>query len=150
MSGAFADTATTDPVGYVTTSIATANNSETFIGASLYNPVIYAGVVTAVGANSITVGGTPFTLNQFNGSYFVEITNGTGEGMWTDISEIAPTTSSITTLDNLASKITANTTTIKIRQHHTVESLLVILQLWVIKTSWVWLLGLKSVRLIVW
>jgi hypothetical protein len=115
-------TSYTDPVGYVTLNIDTTNNSQTYIGAPLYNEVLYSGVVTSHAANSLTVGGTPFAVNQFDGFYFVEITNGSGEGVWTDIAT-TPSSSEITTNDDLSTFITDNTTTIKIRKHHTIESL---------------------------
>ena len=121
MSNVFADTAVTDPVGYVTVPITTANNSETFIGTPLYNKVEFAGLVTAKAANSISVG-SGIAAAAFDGNYFVEITNGAGEGMWTDITG-TPVGNTITTADNLSSMITVNTTTIKIRKHHTVASL---------------------------
>lgn len=115
-------TSVTDPVGYVTLNIDTTNNSETYIGTPLCNEVLFGAAVASHSANTLNFAGTPFALNEYDGFYYVEITNGVGAGVWTDITG-TPSTSSITTNDDLSSFITDTTTEIKIRKHHTIESL---------------------------
>ena len=124
MSNVFADTAVTDPVGYVTLQVR-APGTLSFVAPSLVNKTEYAGVVTSHGASTITVAGTPFTPLAFatdvnpviGAQYYVEITNGaTTTGLWTNITTNL-TSSQITTEDNLSASIIDNTTTIKIRKH---------------------------------
>ena len=124
MSNVFADTAVTDPVGYVTIQVR-APGTLSFVAPSLVNKTEFAGVVTSHGANTITVAGTPFTPNAFDTDvepivgvqYYVEITNGAGtEGLWTNITTNL-TNNQITTEDDLSGSIVDGTTTIKIRKH---------------------------------
>lgn len=123
-AGAQAQTAVTDPVGYVTSTLAASAGpvrAETFYGATLVNKVEFAGVVATASGTTLNLSGTPLTAGAFGPGYYVEITNGAGEGVYTDI--VSNTASSIVTLDNLSSFITNNVTTIKIRAHHTISSL---------------------------
>lgn len=133
LSGATADSAVTDPVGYVTVSLAggtPAAPGVSIVGPALVNQVNYAGIVTAKpAANQLQFAASSFTSAAYNGTspqfkYWIEITNGSGTtmGMWTDI--VSNTTDTITTADNLNSLVTAGTTTVKIRAHQTVASFL--------------------------
>ena len=125
--GVQAQTAVTDPVGYITTTIANqvgGLRGETFVGPTLVNKVEFSGAVATASGTTLNFTGTPFAAGQFggaNGPHYLEITNGTtSEGVWSDIT--ATTASSITLLDNLSSFVAAGTTTVKIRKHHTIGS----------------------------
>ncbi len=126
--GAHAQSAVTDPVGYITTTISnqvSGVRGETFVGPTLVTKVEFAGVVATAAGTTLNFSGTPFAANQFNGAngpHYLEITNGTGNGVWTDIT--ATTANSVTLLDNISSFITPATTTVKIRKHHTVGTYL--------------------------
>jgi len=131
-AGSYAQTATTDPVGYITINVK-ATGTLSFVSPSLVNKVEFSGVATAANATSITVSGTPFTPSAFNiapappvGSgkpqYYVEITNGANEGAWTNITG-NPTNNAVNTADDMSALITAGTTTIKIRKHVTIADM---------------------------
>lgn len=125
MSGAFADTATTEPVGYITVKAegAASKNTFTTIAPTLVNKTEYSGAITAITATTITVGSAPFALNQFqNSDYYVEITNGAGEGAWTNITG-TPSTASITVPDDMQ-PFAAIGSMIRIRKHVTVSQFL--------------------------
>ncbi|MEO6787473.1 MAG: hypothetical protein ABI318_15180, partial [Chthoniobacteraceae bacterium] len=101
----FAQTATTDPVGFITLNVSgngsVANPSLSLVSPTLTNPISWQGSITAVSGTTITVSGTPWTTDQFDGaagSYYVEIVstaNPAISGTLVDI--IATTTSTITT-----------------------------------------------------
>lgn len=124
--------ATTDPVGFITTSATggtMASPKLSLVSPTLTRPVDWQGVITTISANStgpstITVSGTPWTANQFNptpGSYYVEVVSATNPGALSDIS--ATTTNSITASDNLKSFGVAGDT-IRIRKHVTLSDFL--------------------------
>lgn len=122
-AGAQAQTAVTDPVGYVTSTIAAGTPSvrgETLYGATLVNKVEFAGVVLTASGTTINFSGTPLTAGAYGPKYYIEITNGVGEGVFTDI--VSNTASSVVTSDNISSFISAGVTTVKIRAHHTIAS----------------------------
>src|SRR5947207_3372614 len=58
-----AQSLTTDPVGFTTTSLPT--NSDTLINPPFTRPAEYVGAITNAAASTITVSGTPWTANQF-------------------------------------------------------------------------------------
>jgi uncharacterized protein (TIGR02597 family) len=133
LSGAIADSAVTDPVGYVTVNLAggsAAAPGVSVVGPALVKEVSYAGTVTAKpGAKQLQFAANSFTVNAFNGTapnfkFWIELTNGSGTvmGMWTDV--VSNTTDTITTNDDLNALVTAGTTTVKIRGHQTVASFL--------------------------
>ena len=62
-SSANAQTVATDPVGFTTVSCL--GNSDTFVSIPFTRPSEYVGAIASVGANTITVSGTPWTVNQF-------------------------------------------------------------------------------------
>jgi hypothetical protein len=121
-----ADAAVTDPVGYVSGSIAgnvAANPSgaATYISPSLVQPVVYAGAstVTPSGGSVITFsGGVPTTLDE---SYVLEIDSGTQEGWWSAIDLSTATT--ITTVNAFPSGLPANVA-VTVRKFNTVKSFL--------------------------
>jgi uncharacterized protein (TIGR02597 family) len=119
-AGSYAQTATTDPVGYITINVRGSASGLSFIAPSLVNKVEFAGTISAITTTSITVSGNPFTADQFNGAngaFYVEITSGANAGAWTNIT--STTTNSIGTADDM--DVFANAgDTIKIRKHITV------------------------------
>jgi hypothetical protein len=118
MGSALAQTASTDPVGFITVSAgggSVAAPKFSLISPTLLRPVEWQGAAT-VNGTTVTVTGTPWTAAQFgtNGQYFVEIATGATPGAWTDIQSNG--TNSLTTFDNLTAFAGANTT-IRIRKH---------------------------------
>jgi hypothetical protein len=121
-SGAFAQTAVTDPVGYITINVAgnASRNVFTTIAPTLVNKVEYSGVVTAISGDGKTLTVAGLTANAFNNGFWLEITNGaTSEGAWTNV--VSNTATTITLADAMTAFVTPNTTTIKVRQHVTVD-----------------------------
>jgi|GEM_PF-902301 len=130
--------ATTDPVGFVTHTVAgggsVASPRLSLISPTLTRPIEWQGVIKTITTTSttttITVQGNPWANNQFsgaNGSYFVELAPASNPGAISDITATAagtsPTTdSSITTSDNLTG-FGAIGDTIKIRKHVTIADL---------------------------
>ncbi len=131
ISGAFADSAVTDPVGYVTLNIPGGTPTApkvSYLGATLVNPTIYAGAPTSsTGPNNATFAANSFTttfgLNSLAQSmYYVEIAASSvpaDVGLWTNIT--ASTTNSLTLADAIGAKM-ATATQVKIRLHHTMAS----------------------------
>lgn len=124
LSSALAQTAVTDPVGYITVNVAAKASGAAIsaIAPTLVNKVEFAGTITAISATEITVSGTPFTASAFapvggKAKYYVEITSGAGEGAWTNIG--GNTTSGLTTVDDMT-PFAAVGATIKVRAHTTV------------------------------
>ena len=117
--GVQAQTAVTDPVGYITITLNPSTSGYSAISPTLVNKTEFAGVATTVTATTIGLTGTPLTAGAFAAGYWVEVTNGAGEGAWTNI--IGNTASEITVVDNMTSFVTAGTSTIKIRKHVTVS-----------------------------
>ncbi len=128
-AGSYAQTAVTDPVGYVTMPVAgggsTASPSRSYIGATLVNKIEYSGVVTAVAGTTISFAAGSFTAGAFNADaangnlYYAEIGSGANQGAWTDI--VSNTTSSLVTSDNISSLVAVGDK-VKLRKHHTVSS----------------------------
>lgn len=116
--GAIADTAVTDPVGYITINVSGVTKGYSAIAPTLVNKTEFAGVVSASTGTTLTLTGAALTANGFASGYWVEVTNGTGEGAWTNIT--ANTANTITVADNMSAFITAGTSTVKIRKHVTV------------------------------
>jgi len=128
-AGSNAQTATTDPVGYITLNVTgTATPSApaiSYVGASLVNAVQFAGTATGGAANTANFAAGSFTAGAYGlnslgeGKFYVEITSGPNAGVWTDIT--ANTATDLTLLDPIGAQI--NGQTVKVRQHHTVASL---------------------------
>ena len=94
----------TDPVGLIQLSVvggSVAAPKITLVSPTLTQPISYQGLITAISGSSITVSGTPWTANQFNGaagSYYVEIVSTATPAISGTLSDItATTTSTITT-----------------------------------------------------
>jgi uncharacterized protein (TIGR02597 family) len=118
MGSALAQTASTDPVGFITVSVSGGTPTLpklSLVAPTLLRPIEWQGAATVSGT-TVTVTGTPWTAAQFgtNGQYFVEIASGTKPGAWTDIQSNG--TGTLTTLDNLTAFAGANAT-IRIRKH---------------------------------
>jgi len=120
VAGSHAQTAVTDPVGYITINVAGTAAATTYsaIAPTLVNKVEFSGVVTAISGDGKTLTVSGLTANAFATGFWVEVTNGTGEGAWTNVTGNTATT--ITTADSMTPFVTAGTTTIKVRQHVTI------------------------------
>jgi uncharacterized protein (TIGR02597 family) len=133
-AGSKAQTAVTDPVGYITCKV-TAGNSLSFVSPTLVNKLEFSGVASGAAANVITLtGAAPLTAAAFNGvvvpaydeanpmpGFYVEVSSGTGEGQWANI--VSNTATTLTTDRSLASFITGGTTTVRIRKHATLNEI---------------------------
>ena len=141
-------TATTDPVGFITVSIAgngtVASPKNSFVSPTLTQPTLWQGLIdpasngsvstNTTGGTTITVNGQQWTNGQFGatGSYYVEIVTGStnthASGAVSDIAASTTatvgsvTTSSITTADNLTGLAAAGDN-IRIRRHVTLSDL---------------------------
>lgn len=132
---ASADTATTDPVGFVTMNISgtggTTPKKISFKSLGLTQPVVYQGSAetVSVGNKTLTDNEATWTADQFNGAnglYYVEIvrpagqqTAAPGEGTTYDIASTSAKT--LTTVQALASNL-VNGAVFKIRKHWTIAS----------------------------
>lgn len=125
----FAQTATTDPVGFITATVQGGSASVpkyTLISPTLVKPVSWQGKVTAFGASSISVALGSWIAGQFdgaNGKYYVEvISNSTvtvpTPGSWADI--LTTTNSTITTNVDLSGTLAVGAS-IRIRAHMTLN-----------------------------
>lgn len=121
-----ASAAATDPVGYITATIAgnAANNpagAATYISPTLVQPTVFAGATTVTpsgGSVATFASGVPTTLDS---TYVLEITSGTQEGWWSAVS--ASTATTVTIADPFPAGLGANTT-ISVRKFDTVKSFL--------------------------
>ena len=129
-SNVFADTAVTDPVGYVTSYVAGSSSGSTYsvISPTLTRAVEYAGLASSATPTAINFPVSTFSPAQVaafaTGNYWVEVTNGGAalEGGWTNIT--GATSSSVTTADSMVPFIPGATSTIKIRAHTTISDYL--------------------------
>lgn len=130
VAGSFAQTAVTDPVGYITMPVTgggtSASPSRSYIGATLVNKTEFSGTVASVAGATVTFAANSFTAGAYNDDaangnlFYIEITSGSNAGAWTDI--VSNTATDIVTLDNISGLLSAGTS-VKIRKHHTVNSL---------------------------
>ncbi|MES2467006.1 MAG: hypothetical protein V4675_06870 [Verrucomicrobiota bacterium] len=124
--GVQAQTAVTDPVGYITTDLApnaagTTTGADTLVAPTLVQQTTFAGASSndPSGATSITfASGVPATLD---GSYYVEIKSGARAGFWSTV--VSSTATSITTSDTLPAGLAAGTNFI-VRKHATIGNYL--------------------------
>jgi hypothetical protein len=118
-----ADAAATDPVGYITHTIAPNGGSGsalTIIGPTLVLPNAFAGASTNDPSTTAVVnfsGGVP----ALDSTYLIEITSGPAEGWWSTIA--SSTATSVTTANTLPSGLAVGTK-FAVRKHHTVLSFL--------------------------
>ncbi len=118
---AHATTATTTPVGYVTTTIAGAGSNpsaDSYVSCSLVQPTVFAGQSASAASHTVTFSGTsvPTTLDS---TYVLEITSGTHAGWW---STVTSSTSSTIVVNDVVPD--TSPVTITVRLHNTVASYL--------------------------
>lgn len=118
-STVLAQSAATDPVGFITINVGAGSAASpvlSLVSPTLLRPVEWQGAIATITGTAITVAGTPWADGQFgtNGQYFVEVSSGANAGAWTDIE--SSTTNGLTTLDDL-SAFASPATTIRIRKH---------------------------------
>jgi uncharacterized protein (TIGR02597 family) len=131
----FGQTATTDPVGFISLNIAgggsVASPKLSLISATLTRPILYQGLITGISGTTITVSSTPAApwaigaFNGANGSHYVEIVSTavpTRSGTMSDITS-TPTTSSIVTSGDLSVNQAAIGDTVRIRKDVTIADL---------------------------
>lgn len=119
-----ADAAATDPVGYITHTVAGTGGSGTaltVLAPTLIQPTVYAGVSSA-SPSTLTVvtlpTGVPATLDS---TYVLEITSGPSEGWWSTV--MSSTATSITVNDAFPAGLPADTE-ISVRKHNTLQTFL--------------------------
>lgn len=114
---ASAQTAYTTPVGYTTQTLAAGQFS--FVGLTVHNPVVSAGVIDAeaAGPNSITDTGVDFsTLLTAASTYILELEDGT-------VQEVTSWTAAgvLNTPEDITSKVSPGVTTYKLRKASTIN-----------------------------
>jgi hypothetical protein len=129
---AIGQTATTDPVGFITLNIAGGGSPSSprlsLISPTLTRPILYQGLITGINGTTISVSSTPSApwavgaFNGANGSHYIEIISTAVPARSGTMSDIlsTPTTSSITTADNLSVNQAAVGDTIRIRKDVTI------------------------------
>ena len=129
--GVHAQSAVTDPVGYITlnvTGTATSQPAISYVGASLVNKVEYAGSAVSGTGSTATFAAASFTAGAYATNaaplsqplFYVEITSGANAGQWTGV--VSNTATTLTLKEPFGGNFTAGTT-VKIRAHHTPSSL---------------------------
>lgn len=130
-AGSIAQTAVTDPVGYITLPVAgggsAASPALSYIGASLVNKIEVSAVAAAASAGTtaeFAAGVLPaagaYGLNSLGqGSYYVEIASGPNAGVWTDV--VASSATTLTLLDPIGNL--CQNQTLKVRKHHTIATI---------------------------
>jgi uncharacterized protein (TIGR02597 family) len=110
-SSLLAQTATTDPVGYVTVTVngtgGFGSEAFTYMGVPLHQPSDTAGAITGTAANTIISATSTWGVDAYAGSY-VLITSGTNEGVSSSI--ISNTATDLTTADDLSSFLAGDET----------------------------------------
>jgi len=124
----FAQTATTDPVGFVTIAIAGGGAQGapvyTFASLGLLNPVAFQSTTTSVGGDAAIVDSAAtwtdglYNTNGANPSHFVEVTSGPGAGTKYDITGTVQATKTLNLIGPLLAGITSGAS-YKIRPHWT-------------------------------
>jgi uncharacterized protein (TIGR02597 family) len=96
MSSAFAQGVATDPVGYVTTT--TPSGDDSLIGLPLAQATALTSVADSVSDAVVTVSAT-LVANAYDNTHYVLATSGTNAGQWSEV--VATAVNSITTADVL-------------------------------------------------
>jgi uncharacterized protein (TIGR02597 family) len=130
----YAQSVTTDPVGFVTISVSGGGSqgspAYTFTSLGLVNPVAFQSTTTTStgGATTLVDTSATWTDNQYNSTtpgaaptYFVEITSGTGAGTMYDITGTVAATQTLNLASSLQAGITSGAS-YRIRQHWTIAS----------------------------
>jgi uncharacterized protein (TIGR02597 family) len=125
---AFAQTVTTDPVGFLALTVygpaSTGGSADTFLGLSFTQPVSYQATFSSASGMTLTDSSSTWSDDQFNGAngqYYVELITGPGAGRMSNITATSGSGHSITTADDLSSFVSAGTG-YKIRKNWTVAS----------------------------
>jgi hypothetical protein len=117
---AVAQGAVTDPVGYITHTIAANGSSaDTYISATLVRPTEFAGASTVTPSGGATItfaGGVPVDLDQ---TYVLEITSGASEGWWSTV--VSSTATTIEVNDDFPGGLPSGVT-VAVRKHNTLHS----------------------------
>jgi len=133
-TGSYAQTAVTDPVGYITMNAhggTLSTPGESYIGAPLVGKLEFKGLAVSASGTTINVAAGALTAAAYDQQtggptlaqgprYYIEVTNGAGEGVWTDI--VSNTASTVVTTDNISAMVSA-TSVLAIRKHQTISSL---------------------------
>lgn len=126
LSSALAQTAVTDPVGYVTSTLVPnsvgGGGSDTIIAPTLVQKIEFSGASSAApSGTSITfASGVPVIAAGDAGKYYVEIKSGANAGWWSTLSG-ATTATSVGVTDTLPAGL-ASGTTFNIRRHNTLAT----------------------------
>ncbi len=129
---AFSQSATTDPVGFVTMSIAGNGSASqpayTFTTLGLANVVAWQSTTTSVGGStSLVDASSTWADNAYNGSggavtHYVEIVSGPGAGTMYDITGTSASSHTLTLSQPLAASIVAGGSSYRVRPHWTLAS----------------------------
>ena len=117
VAGAKAQTAVTDPVGYITVNVNGSASGLSFIAPSLVNKVEFAGASTTTAGTTINLSGTPLTAGAYGSGFYVEVTSGAGAGAWSTIA--SNTNNTIVTAQDISAALSAGAT-VRVRKHVTV------------------------------
>jgi hypothetical protein len=129
-SVAFAQTVSTDPVGFINITVqggTLSHPTTNLISPTLTNPIAFQGTIASISSTApyvISITGASFSGNQFNspnGTYYAEVFSATNPGALSDIT--ATGASSVTTVDNLSSFASVGDS-VRIRQHVTINQFL--------------------------
>lgn len=119
-----AQTATTDPVGFITLNVyggTPSNPKYSLVSPTLTQPITWQGAVAGVTGNRIDVAGTPFTANQFDGKYYVEVVSSMNPGKTGTLEDITATTGNSIATARPTGAVVGDT--IKIRADVTIANL---------------------------
>jgi uncharacterized protein (TIGR02597 family) len=116
-AGASAQTAVTDPVGYITVTVNGSASGLSFIAPTLVNKIEFAGATSTTTGTTISFSGTPLTAGAYGPGFYVEVSTGGVPGAWSSIA--SNTANSITTTTDISNGLAAGAT-VRIRKHVTV------------------------------
>lgn len=120
--------AVTDPVGFIDLTVTGGSPSTprlSLVSPTLTQPILWQGLVTGVSGTTITVGGTPWGSNMFNGaagSHYLELIAATNAALTGKLTDIVGT--GVSTVTVSPSIPVAIGDTIKIRKDVTISDLL--------------------------
>src|ERR1051326_5415838 len=110
---AMGQSVTTDPVGFLSITIygpaSNGGTANTYLGLSFTQPVSYQAALSSASGNTLVDNSSSWVDNQFNGTngtFYVELTSGSGAGRMSQITATSGANHSITTADNLSSFVT--------------------------------------------
>ena len=126
-----AQTATTDPVGFITLTIkgtgGTQPNAITFLGLGMTRPVEYTGVADTVAGAVITSANATWTDNQYASTpapgYFLEVTSGPKAGLMSLVVSCNDAANTLTVNDDLQAAGVGNGVSFKLRKDWSIGSL---------------------------